>query len=75
MDFNRLLKKLMFWKKEPEKIIILKVPEKQKPKLIDPRKLRIHYICARCKYKFSRNPNMDVDVCPYCGRKGTVEEQ
>ena len=54
MDFNRLLKKLMFWKKEPEKIIVLKVPEKPKPKLIDPRKLRIHYVCTRCKYKFSR---------------------
>ncbi len=33
------------------------------------------YICDACQYKFKRNPEFVVGLCPFCGKDGFVHQK
>ncbi len=33
------------------------------------------YVCHDCGYSFKKNPEFEVKVCPYCGKRGTVHQK
>ena len=48
------------------------VTPKEKPK----RLAEVSYFCSSCNYKFSRPTGFEaVHVCPFCGKRGTIERQ
>lgn len=48
------------------------VAPKEKPK----RLAEVSYFCNSCNYKFSRPTGFEaVHVCPFCGKRGTIERQ
>lgn len=36
---------------------------------------RTNYACTYCGYKFSRNKDICVDNCPYCGKSTLAQDQ
>lgn len=40
---------------------------------VDPN--RTKYSCSYCNYKFSRNKDLCVDSCPYCGKPALNQDQ
>ncbi|MDD5254102.1 MAG: hypothetical protein PHG05_03285 [Candidatus Nanoarchaeia archaeon] len=42
-------------------------------KKVSPREKEIEYICNSCLYPFKRKESINVTVCPYCGKRNSVE--
>ena len=36
---------------------------------------RKKYKCMNCKYEFSRNADLNVNKCPYCGKERVEEKK
>ncbi len=36
---------------------------------------RINFVCEACGFRFRRDKSSINQVCPYCGKQGTVHEE
>ncbi|MFH2020109.1 MAG: hypothetical protein ABIJ34_01765 [archaeon] len=36
---------------------------------------KARYKCNKCGYDFTRNANVKMSKCPYCGKEGTIENK